>query len=118
MIVASTRYLGAVHFRAEAFTESDDEARQVTEKLGTFLNLFHTGEENLNPSGIDADVKAVIASIKVEPQKDRALLTATIPPDFLRKALAEGPAAMAPEPQPQPEPPPPSPKTGAKKRQK
>jgi hypothetical protein len=118
MIVASARYLGAVHFRAEAFTGSDDEARQVTEKAGTFLNLFHAGEENLNPSGVDADVKAVIASIKVEQVKDRALLTATIPPDFLRKALAEGPDVLAPESQPQPEPPPPSPKSGAKKHPK
>jgi len=113
VVVASARYLGAVHFRAEAFTESEDEARRVTEQMGTFLNLFHAGESSLNPSGIDADVKAVMASLKVEQQKDRAVLTATVPSDFLRKALAEPPAPAAPEPSP-----PVSPPAKPKRRQK
>jgi hypothetical protein len=113
VIVASARYLGAVHFRAEAFTQSQDEARQATEKLGTFLNLFHAGENNLNPSGVDADVKAVLASLKIEQQNDRAILIATIPPDFIRKALTEGPSAVAPQPSP-PAPPAPSPNAHVK----
>src|SRR5579872_4057112 len=36
-VVASARYLGHVNFRAEAFTGSPDEARRLTEQLGTFL---------------------------------------------------------------------------------
>ena len=43
-VVASARYLGRVHFRAEAFTGSKDEAQRLTEQLGTFLQLFHTAE--------------------------------------------------------------------------
>lgn len=115
VVVASARYLGTVHFRAEAFTESEDEAQHVTERMGTFLNLFHAGESTLNPSGTDAGVKAVFASLKLEQQKDRAIMTATVPPDFLRKALAEAPAAVTPEPSPPPSPPAPTAKKGRAK---
>jgi len=113
VVVASARYLGAVHVRAEAFTESEDEAKQVTDRIGTFLNLFHAGENTLNPSGTDADVKAVIASLKIEQQKDRAVVTATVPSDFLRKALTEPPAPATPEPAPPVSPPASKPKTKA-----
>ena len=106
VVVASSRYLGAIHFRAEAFTESEDEARQVTERMETFLNLFHAGENTLSPSGPDADVKALFSSLKIQQEKDRAVLTATVPTDFLRKALSEAPAVATPEPSPPVTPPP------------
>jgi len=106
VVVASSRYLGAIHFRAEAFTESEDEARQVTERMETFLNLFHAGENTLSPSGPDADVKALFSSLKIQQEKDRAVLTATVPTDFLRKALLEAPAVATPEPSPPVTPPP------------
>ena len=51
MVVASVRYLGRVHFRAEAFTGSADEAQRLTEQVGTFLQLFHTAEGKVAPSG-------------------------------------------------------------------
>jgi hypothetical protein len=101
VVVASARYLGALHFRVEAFTASEEDAKATAERLRTFLDLFHAGETSLNPSGTDADVKTLIASLKVEQVKDRAWLTATVPPDFIRKALSEAPTAVAPEPAPQ-----------------
>ena len=39
-VVASARYLGRVHFRAEAFTGSKDDAHRLTEQLGRFSNSF------------------------------------------------------------------------------
>lgn len=98
VLVASARYLGAIHLRGEAFTGSEDEAKQVTERIGTFLNLFHTGENTLNPSGFDAEVKELFASLKIEQENERAILSASVPSDFLRKAMAEPPTPASPEP--------------------
>src|SRR5438876_780751 len=41
-VVASVRYLRAVHFRAEAFTRDDQEAQQLTAQVNTFLSIFHS----------------------------------------------------------------------------
>jgi hypothetical protein len=116
VVVTSARFLGAVHFRAEAFTADEDEAKQVTERVGTFLDLFHAGENTLNPSGTDADVKTALADLKIEHERDRAILTASVPPEFLRKALAEAPVALTPKPEEPTAPPEPKTKNPAKSR--
>ena len=101
-VVASARYLGRVHFRAEAFTGSRDEAQQLTEQLGTFLQLFHAAEGKVAAPGSDADVKAFFDGLKVQQQDNRMVLTASIPPGFLRKAVASPPAELEPAPAPVP----------------
>jgi len=115
--VVSLRLLRAVHLRAEAVADTSDEARQISEKLGAFLAAFHTAQENAPPSGSDADVKALFDSVKVEHERNRAILTSAVPPGFLRKLLAEGPSAMNPAPPPPP-PPNPEPTPPLKKRRK
>jgi hypothetical protein len=109
--VVSLRLLRAVHLRAVAFADTDDEARHISEQLGAFLNAFHTAQDTAPASGSDADVKALIDSVKVEHENNRAVLTSAVPPGFLRKLLAEGPSAMTPStsapPAPSPEPTPP-----------
>jgi hypothetical protein len=97
VIVGSLRYLGSIHLGAEAFTGSDDEAAHLTEKLGTFLDVFRTANISVAPSGTDPDVKALFDSIKVEQHKDRTEVTATAPVGFLRKMLAEAPTAAPAE---------------------
>jgi hypothetical protein len=109
--VISGRYLRALHLRAEAFTESEEDAHAVTEKTATFLNLFHAAEGSVGAHGTDADVKTFFDSLKVEQSGDRAILTAVVPPGFIKKALAEAtpepaapsapgpPAAPAKQPQ-------------------
>jgi hypothetical protein len=87
--VVSGRYLRALHLRAEAFTESEDDANEVASRIGTFLNLFHSAETSIGGQGPDADVKAFFESLKVERSGDRAILTATVPPGFIKKALTE-----------------------------
>jgi hypothetical protein len=99
-VVASARYLGRVHFRAEAFTGSKDEAQRLTEQLGTFLQLFHTAEGTVSTPGSDPDVKAFFDGLKVQQHDDRTVLTAAIPPGFLRKAVASPPAELQPAPAP------------------
>jgi len=91
VVVLSARYLGKVHVRAEAFTADQDDARQVAEKVSTFLNLFHTAESTASTQGPDPDVKAFFNGLKVEQHDDRVIVTSVVPPGFIRKAVAEPP---------------------------
>ncbi len=99
-LLASVRYLGAVHLKAVAYASSEDDAKQLTDKIGTFLDVFHTAENATQPSGTDPDVKALFDSLKVEQNNDRAVLTAVVPVGFIRKAVTEGPSLAVPPPQP------------------
>jgi hypothetical protein len=89
--VVSARYIRALHLRAEAFTDSDATAQAVTEKTAAFLSLFHAAEGSVGVHGTDVDVKTFFDSLKVEQSGDRAILTAIVPPGFLRKIFAEAP---------------------------
>ncbi len=89
--VISARYLRALHLRAEAFTGSDADAQAITEKTSAFFSIFHAAEGSVGAQGTDADVKAFFDSLKVEQAGDRAVLTATVPPGFIRKVLTEAP---------------------------
>ena len=79
----------AVHLRVEAFTQSADEARAITDKLTTFVALTHTAETSVGTQGTDGDVKALFDSLKIRQENDRAVLTASMPFTFLRKMLSE-----------------------------
>jgi hypothetical protein len=101
VLVASVRYLGAIHLRADAFTGGQDEAQQAVDKLKIFLALFNTAEVSVSGKGPDPDVKQFFDSVKVEQHNDRAVLTATVPPGFIRKAVADAPNQVSPSvPQP------------------
>jgi hypothetical protein len=91
VIVASARYLGSVHLRAEAFAANDEDAKHVAEQLSTFLSLFHAAESTVSAQGTDAEVKALFQGLKVSQYRNRAVLAATVPAGFIRKALAEPP---------------------------
>ncbi|HEX8817475.1 MAG TPA: hypothetical protein VF753_18435 [Terriglobales bacterium] len=101
VVVASARYLGSVHLRAAAFTNTPDDAAQLSQKLGTFLDLFRTAQITTSASGVDPDVKAVFDSLKVEPRNDGAVVTAVAPIQFFEKLLTS-PPQPSPEMQPQP----------------
>ena len=82
-------YSPSLHVRAEAFEANSDEAQSMTDKVATFLSLFHAAETSVATKGTDPDVKAFFDSLNVERQGDRAVLTASIPPGFLKKVVAE-----------------------------
>jgi hypothetical protein len=106
--VISARYFPGLHLRAEAFTDSSDDARAITEKTTAFLSLFHAAEGSIG-RGTDADVKTFLDSLKVEQAGDRAIITATVPPGFIKKVLTEAPSEGAtPVPPIQPKAPSPS----------
>jgi hypothetical protein len=94
--VISARYIRALHLRAEAVTESDADAQAITEKTSAFLNLFHAAEGSVGVQGTDVDVKAFFDSLKVEQSGNRAILTATVPPGFIKKVLTEAPPDTVP----------------------
>jgi hypothetical protein len=100
VLVVSGRYLRALHLRAEAFAQSDSDARAITDQAGTFLNLFHSAEINVGKQGPDVDVKAFFDSLKVEQSGDRAIFSATVPPGFIKKVLAEAPMDQPAPPRP------------------
>jgi len=91
---------GALHLRAEAWTGSNESARQAMDKVTTFLGNFHSAEISVGSPGSDADLKAVFDSIEVRQEGSRAVLSATLPTNVLRK-LVEAPGQMSgPDPAP------------------
>jgi hypothetical protein len=107
-VVASGTYLSplhlklkadAIHLRAEAFTENEDQARALVDKVNVFLALSHSAEAAVGMHGTDPDVKAFFDSLQVKQEGERAVLNASVPFGFLHKMLAEsaselpGPAA-------------------------
>jgi len=102
-IVASARYLGALHLRIETLTQNESDARQLLDTASTFLALMKSAESSMTQGGTDADVKAFFSSLKVEQHGSRVALTATVPQGFLCKALTPppGPPAQAPAAPPQ-----------------
>src|SRR5271155_258822 len=103
-LVVSGRYLSplplradAVPLRAEAFTQTPDEARAIADKVTVFVALTHSAETSVGTHGADADVKAFFDSLKVREEGDRAVLTAVMPFGFLRKMLS-GSASELSEP--------------------
>ncbi len=113
-VVASVRYLGAVHFKAQAFAGSDEEANQLVQRIDTFLNVFRTAEATVSTPGPDPDIKAFLDSLRIQSEKRRAVLTATVPLGLIRKALAEAPSSVIPESQPAQSPAPASPGSNGK----
>ncbi|GAC1437521.1 MAG: hypothetical protein NVSMB58_30550 [Terriglobales bacterium] len=99
VIVASVRYLTAVHFKAEAFTDSETTAQQLGEQLSTFLTIFRSADTSVTGQSTDPDLKHVFDSLKIEQHNTRAVLSANVPINFLRKAIAEVPNEVTPESQ-------------------
>ncbi|MGA9354854.1 MAG: hypothetical protein WBV46_14280 [Terriglobales bacterium] len=110
VLVISGRYLRALHLQVAAFAGSESDAQSIVDKVTAFLALFHAAESSVGAHGTDADVKAFFDSLKVERSRDRAILTATVPPGFIKKALSEAPADVSPAtPPPAPQGPVPAP---------
>ncbi|MBO0912338.1 MAG: hypothetical protein J2P13_11150, partial [Acidobacteria bacterium] len=95
-VVASVRYLRAVHLRAEAFIGDERAAEQLTAQASTFLSVFHSAEVAVAGETPDPDIKKALDSLKVEQKSDRAVLTATLPTELLRKIVAEAPQEVGP----------------------
>ncbi len=110
VIVASARYLGEVQLKAQAVTGSPEQRQRLQDQLNAFLALFRGIESGEQLSGTDKDVKAFFDSLKIEPQGNEVVLTATAPQGFFRKLVEAGPETSLGTAPPPPKQPPAKPK--------
>ena len=86
---------GALHLRAEAWADNDDDAKAIVDKANVFLSMFRGAETSVGQPGTDADVKTFFDSLQVREDNSRAVLLATVPTGVFHK-LAESSAEQAP----------------------
>jgi len=99
VIVGSARYVGSVHLRIQNFNSTEQNARNLRETAETLLGFVRSTGTPLQRGAADSDIKAVFDSIKLEQKGDNVLLTATVPSEFISKALS-GPPVVPEEPAP------------------
>jgi hypothetical protein len=78
---------GVLHLRAEASTDTREDAQSITDKLSLFLAMFHSAEESVGSPGTDADLKVLFDSLHVRQEDSRAVLVATLPTGVFRKLV-------------------------------
>ena len=105
--VASLRYTGALHLRIDEILATPDEAARSAAALSSLLDLFRsfqklqlstrTSDPTTSPGASsdpkDAALRQLLDSLKIDQQKDRAVLTATLPLELLKQITAATPAA-------------------------
>jgi hypothetical protein len=89
---------GALHLRAEAWAGTNEDARNITDKMNVFLAMFHSAEVSVGSPGNDADVKTLFDSLQVRQEDSRAVLYATLPTSVFRKLVESPPTAPQREP--------------------
>ena len=86
--VASLRFTTALHLRIDEITASDDDAARSARALNDLLALARTIQHVQQPQArtpSDQALRQLSDSIVIEPHKDRATLTATVPIEALRQ---------------------------------
>ncbi len=83
--VAPSLTNGTIQLKANAIAGNEESAKQLADNLTTLISLYQAIESNAQQGRGDPDVKAFVDSVKVEQQKDKAVLTATLPGGFLKK---------------------------------
>src|SRR5260370_34431303 len=93
--VASLRFLGALHLRIEQIAPTDADAAHAAETLTTLLAVLKSVEQTrtqMHPNATsDASVLELMNSAKIEQHRDRAVLTASIPLDLVKRLTTPSP---------------------------
>lgn len=93
---------GVLHLRAEASTNSKEDAQAIADKVGVFLSMFHSAEESVGSPGSDADLKVLFDSLHVQQEDSRTVVMATVPTTVFRKLVDSSeqltPLALPPQP--------------------
>jgi hypothetical protein len=93
--VASLRFLGTLHLRVEQIAPTDADAAHATETLSTLLRLVRSVEQTqtqMHPNTTsDTSFLELMNSAKIEQHKDRAVLTASIPLDLVKRLITPSP---------------------------
>jgi hypothetical protein len=89
--VASIRPgLGAVHLRVEQIAPTEVEASRSTAALGDLIQLIQAIQPKVSAQADKQEADALrqfTSSLKIEQRKDRAVLTASLPLDLLKKLV-------------------------------
>jgi hypothetical protein len=87
--VASLRAgVGTLHLRVEQIAPTEDDAARSTEALSMLVQLLKAIQPKVDAQSDQQDAKAVhefTSSLKIEQRKDRAVLTANLPLELLKK---------------------------------
>jgi hypothetical protein len=103
--VASLRYTGALHLRIDEILPTPDEAARSAAALSSLLDLFRSFQKLQRSTRVsdaatspkDAALRQLLDSLKIDQQKDRAVLTATLPLELLKQiTAAPAPATNTP----------------------
>jgi hypothetical protein len=93
--VASLRFLGALHLRIEQIAPTDADAAHAVETLTTLLVVLKSVEHaqmQMHPNTApDASFLELMNSAKIEQHKDRAVMTANIPLDLVKRLTTPSP---------------------------
>jgi hypothetical protein len=93
--VASLRFLGALHLRIEQIAPTDADAAHATETLTTLLVVLRSVEQTRTQmprrDTPDASFLELMNSAKIEQHRDRAVLTASIPVDLVKRLTTPSP---------------------------
>ncbi len=90
-VIASVRFLGTIHARADVYAPTETDAKKLADQATAFLAIFRSVELQSQTGGTDPDVKAAFESLKAEQEGTRTTLSATIPVSFFKKLLSEPP---------------------------
>ena len=106
--VASLRVgLGALHLRIEQIAPTEEDAARSASALDALLHIFQAIQPKIEAQSDEADAQAMrefTSSIQIEQHKDRAVLTANLPMQLLKK-LVTPESAIVPDSSAAPPPP-------------
>jgi hypothetical protein len=93
--VASLRFLGTLHLRIEQIATTDAEASHAVDTLTTLLvvlkSVEHTQMQMHPDAASEASLLELMNSAKIEQHKDRAVMTASIPLDLVKRMTTPSP---------------------------
>ena len=92
--IASLRYTGSIKLRVEEIAPSAGDAAQTAQALSSMLSLLRSVELNQSGGTQDASMRKMLTSLSVRPDKERVVLSGSIPVDLLRHLST--PADQAP----------------------
>jgi len=93
--VASLRFLGTLRLRVEQISPTEADSTRTTGSLIALLALLKSVQQTqaaIQPNNSDPSFRVLIDSAKIEQHKDRAVLTANIPLDLIKKLTTPTPA--------------------------
>ncbi|GGA77644.1 hypothetical protein GCM10011507_31090 [Edaphobacter acidisoli] len=90
--VASLRYVGALHLRIVEYAPNETTAANTTQTLNTLLNLFRSIQQNQPTNPNDAALLQMTNTIKIEQDKDHAVLSANVPIELIKQLTAAPPS--------------------------